>query len=136
MENKEIADLLAETADLMEIAGEDPFRIRSYRNGAASIEGLGDRVVDILKDPARKITDVRGIGKGLAAVLAEIAGRGSFEARDKLLEKYPPTALEFLKIQGLGPKSIALIYEHYRVSTIDGLEQLCHEQKLRVLPRM
>ena len=53
-----------------------------------------------------------------------------------LLAKFPPTALEFLKIQGLGPKGIALIFEHYRISTIDELERLCQEQKLRVLPRM
>lgn len=136
MENREIARLIAETADLMEIAGEDPFRVRSYRNGAAAIENLPDRVEDIAKDPNRKLTDIPGIGKGLATVIEEILERGSFERRDKLLEKYPPTALELLKIQGLGPKSIALIWEHYRVSTIDGLERLCREQKLRVLPRM
>ena len=53
-----------------------------------------------------------------------------------LLAKFPPTALEFLKIQGLGPKSIALIFEHFRISTIDELERLCREQKLRDLPRM
>lgn len=136
MENKDIARLLAETADLMEIAGEDSFRIRSFRNAASVIEGYPERIAAILADPDRSVTEIPGIGKGLAAVLAEIAERGSFERRDKLLEKYPPTALEFLKIQGLGPKSIALIWEHYRVSTIDGLERLCREQKLRVLPRM
>jgi DNA polymerase (family 10) len=136
MENREIARLIAETADLMEIAGEDPFRVRSYRNGASAIENLPERVEDIVNDPNRKLTDIPGIGKGLATVIEEILQRGSFERRDKLLEKYPPTALELLKIQGLGPKSIALIWEHYRVSTIDGLERLCREQKLRVLPRM
>ena len=136
MENKEIARLLAETADLMEIAAEDSFRIRSYRNGATAIEGYPERIADILRDPARKVTDIPGIGRGLAAVLAEIVERGSFDRRDVLLAKFPPTALEFLKIQGLGPKSIALIFEHYRTSTIDELERLCLEQKLRVLPRM
>jgi DNA polymerase (family 10) len=136
MENKDIARLLEETADLMEIAAEDPFRIRSYRNGAAAIENQGERIEDILKDPSRSVTEIPGIGKGLAAVLKEISERGSFERRDQLLEKYPPTALEFLKIQGLGPKSIRLIWDHYRVSTIDDLERLCLEQKLRVLPRM
>ena len=136
MENREIARLLAETADLMEIASEDPFRIRSYRNGAAVIEGLPERIVDILKDPGRKVTEIPGIGKGLAAVLAEIVVRGSFERRDQMLEKYPPTALELLKIQGLGPKSIALLWEHHRVSTVDDLERLCLDQKLRLLPRM
>ena len=136
MENKEIARLLNGTADLMEIAGEDSFRIRSYRNGAAAIESHAERIEDILKDESRSVTEIPGIGKGLAAVLKEISERGSFERRDLLLEKYPPTALEFLKIQGLGPKSIRLIWEHYRVSTIDDLERLCLEQKLRELPRM
>ncbi len=136
MENKEIARVLWETADLMEIAGEDSFRIRSYRNGATTIEGHPERVVDILRDPNRKVTEIPGIGKGLAAVLQEIVDRGSCERRDLLLQKFPAAALEFLKIQGLGPKSIALIFEHHRINTMDELEQLCKEEKLRVLPRM
>ncbi len=136
MENKEIARVLAETADLMEIAAEDSFRIRSYRNGASAVESNPDRIEDILRDPARKVTDIPGIGKGLAAVLEQIVATGSCDRRDQLLEKFPPTALEFLKIQGLGPKSIALIFEHFRISTIDQLETLCREQKLRELPRM
>ncbi|HYW47541.1 MAG TPA: DNA polymerase/3'-5' exonuclease PolX [Bryobacteraceae bacterium] len=136
MENKEIARLLWETADLMEIAGEDSFRIRSYRNGATAVEGYPERIADILRDPARNVTEIPGIGKGLAAALHEIVERSSCEKRDALLQKFPPTALEFLKIQGLGPKGIALILEHYRISTIDELERLCLEQKLRVLPRM
>ena len=136
MENKEIARILFETADLMEIAGEDSFRIRSYRNGATAIEGYPERIEDILKDPERKVTDIPGIGKGLAIVLGEICATRSCERRDALLQKFPPGALEFLKIQGLGPKGIALIFEHYRIGTIDELERLCQEQKLRVLPRM
>ncbi len=136
LDNHALARMLAETADLMEIAGEDGFRIRSYRNAAAAIESYPDRVMDIVADSTRKVTDVPGIGKGIASGLAEIALRGSFERRDEMLAKYPPTALELLKIQGLGPKSIRLIWEHYRVSTIDGLERLCQEHKLQELPRM
>jgi DNA polymerase (family 10) len=136
MENREIARLFAETADLMEIAAEDSFRIRSYRNGASVIESYPERIEDILKDPNRKVTDIPGIGKGLASAIREIVTRGSFERRDLLLTKYPPTALELLKIQGLGPKTIALLWEHYRVSTIDDLERICQEQKLRLLPRL
>lgn len=136
MENREFARLLSETADLMEIAAEDGFRIRSYRNAAAAILGYPERVDDILHNPERKVTEIPGIGKGLASVLEELSTRGSFERRDQLLEKYPPTALELLKIQGLGPKSIALLFEHYRVSTVDDLERICLEQKLRELPRM
>ena len=136
MENKEIARLLAETADLMEVAGEDGFRIRSYRNGAAAILGYPERVQDVICNPDRKVTDIPGIGKGLAFVLGEICQRGSFERRDEMLAKYPASALELLKIQGLGPKSIALLYQHHGVKSVDDLERICREGKLRELPRM
>jgi len=136
MENRAIARLLLETADLMEVAGEDSFRIRSYRNAGGVIESHPEQISAILKDPARKVTDIPGIGKGIAAVLAEIEQRGSFERRDEMLERYPSGALELLKIQGLGPKSIRLLFENYRCATIDDLERLCREQKLRELPRM
>src|SRR5688572_1675522 len=136
MENVEYARVLAETADLMEIAGEDGFRIRSYRNAATAVEGHPERIDDILKDASRSVTEIAGVGKGIANVLAEIQARRSCERRDHLLAKYPSTALEMLKIQGLGPKSIALIIEHFRITSIDDLEILCKEQKLRGLPRM
>lgn len=136
MENRQIANLLSETADLMEVAGEDGFRIRSYRNAASVISAHPERIADIVCHPDRKVTEITGIGKGLSFVLAEICERGSFERRDELLAKYPASALELLKIQGLGPKSIALLYQHYDVKTVDDLERICRAGKLRDLPRM
>ena len=136
MENKQIARLLAETADLMEIAGEDGFRIRSYRNAAAGVESYPERIIDIVRNPEAKVTGIPGVGKGIAAAIVEIAQRGSFDRRDEMLAKYPASALELLKIQGLGPKSIALLYQHHNVRTVDDLERICREQKLRDLPRM
>src|SRR3954452_2061641 len=136
MENKDIVQLLSETADLMEVAGEDGFRIRSYRNAASIIASHPERICDIVFNPERKVSDITGIGKGLSFVLTEICQRGSFERRDQMLAKYPASALELLKIQGLGPKSIALLYEHYGVKTVDDLERICREHKLRELPRM
>ena len=136
MSNKEIAETLNETAALMEIAGMDGFRIRSYRNAAVVIESLTESIEEVIRDDDRDVTKIKGIGKGIASSLTELVGRGSFARRDELLEKYPPTALELLKIPGLGPKSIALLYDAYRVSTIDTLEQLCRDGKLRTLPRM
>ena len=136
MDNVEIARLLKETADLMEISGEDAFRIRSYRNAASAIEGLGESIEAITRDPQRQLTALPGIGKGIAGAIEEIVARGSFARRDEMLERYPPTALEMLRIQGLGPKSIRLLWEHFRVSTLEELERLCREQKIRELPRM
>ncbi len=136
MHNREIARLLWETADLMEIAGDDSFRIRSYRNGATAIEGQTESVTAILGDPVRKLTEIPGIGKGLAAVVQELIKRGSCDRRDELMTQFPTVALEFLKIQGLGPKSTALLFQHFQVQSMDDLERLCMEQKLRDLPRM
>ena len=136
MDNKKIADTLEETADLMEIAGIDGFRIRSYRNAAQIVASLSEPIVTILQDSDRNITDIKGIGKSIASALKDLIERGSFSRRDEMLEKYPPTALELLKISGLGPKTIATIHHHFRISTIDGLEQLCRDGKLRELPRM
>ncbi|MEQ1883976.1 MAG: DNA polymerase/3'-5' exonuclease PolX [Bryobacteraceae bacterium] len=136
MDNRGIAKLLSETADLMEIAGEDGFRIRSYRTAAGVIEGYPEQLSSIAKDPERKLTDIPGIGKGIATVVHEIEERGSFERRDEMLGKYPASLLELFSIQGLGPKSIRLLYDEYKVQTIDDLERICKEHKLQELPRM
>jgi len=136
MENRAIARMLSETADLMEISAEDSFRIRSYRTAAAAIEGHPEQLSAMLKDPAKKLTDIPAIGKGIAAVVAEIEERGSFERRDEMLGKYPASLLELFNIQGLGPKSIRLLYDTYKVQSVDDLERICKEQKLRDLPRM
>jgi len=128
--------MLSETADLMEISSEDPFRIRSYRTAAGVIEGHPEQLAAMLKDPEKKLTDIPGIAKGIAAVVAEIEERGSFERRDEMLGKYPASLLELFNIQGLGPKSIRLLYDTYKVQSVDDLERICKEQKLRDLPRM
>src|SRR5690242_13222604 len=100
MENKEIVRIFSETADLMEIAGDDPFRVRSYRNAAQAIENLTENVEEIYKDPERKLTDIPSIGKGMAAHIQEIVRTGENSLHKELLAKYPPAALELLKIQG------------------------------------
>jgi len=88
----------------MEVDGADSFRIRSYRNAASAIESHPEPISQIIANPERSVTEIPGIGKGIASVLGEIEQRGSFERRDEMLVKYPPTALELLHIQGLGPR--------------------------------
>jgi DNA polymerase (family 10) len=135
VDNKGIANILIETADLMEIAGEDSFRIRSYRNAAEAIEALPQQVADLINDP-KKLLEVPGIGKGMAANLQEIFQEGDLKLHAQLLEKYRPSMLELLKIQGLGPKTVSLIWLNFQVSDVTGVEQLAREGKLRGLPRM
>src|SRR5947209_10872917 len=134
-DNKAIANLFYETADLMEVNGDDPFRIRSYRRAAEAIEALPDQLSELIKD-RKRLLDVPGIGKGMVANIEEIFREGRLRLHAELLEKYRPTMLEMLKIQGLGPKTIALLWSTFQVSDISGLEQLAREGKLRELPRM
>ena len=135
MDNKTIAGILYETADLMEIDGQDSFRIRSYRNAAEALEALPNQVADIISEP-KKVLEIRGIGKGMLLNLQELFKDGRLSLHAELLKKYRPTMLDLLKIQGLGPKTIALIWSAHQVSDLEGVEKLAREGKIRELPRM
>ena len=135
MDNKAIAGILYETAALLEIDGQDSFRVRSYRNAAEAIEALPQQISDLIEDP-KKVLAVPGIGKGMLANLQHLFKEGTVEVHAELLKKYRPSMLELLKIQGLGPKTIALIWSAYQVSDLDGVEKLAREGKIRELPRM
>jgi DNA polymerase (family 10) len=135
MDNKSIATVLYETADLLEIDAADSFRIRSYRNAAQAIENLTDQIKDIIGEP-KKILAIPGIGKGMLQNLQELFKEGRLSMQAELLKKYHPSMLQLLKIQGLGPKTIALIWSAYQVCDVDGVEKLAREGKIRTLPRM
>jgi DNA polymerase (family 10) len=135
MDNKSIAGLLYETADLLEIDGQDVFRIRSYRRAAEAIEALPQQVADLIAEP-KKLLEVPGIGKGMLANLQEVLKEGRLALHAELIAKYHPSMLELLKIQGLGPKTIALIWSAYQVSDLEGVAKLAREGKIRILPRL
>ncbi|HLO05004.1 MAG TPA: DNA polymerase/3'-5' exonuclease PolX [Terriglobales bacterium] len=135
MDNKAIAGILYETADLLEIDGQDSFRIRSYRNAAEAIEAQTQQIADLIGEP-KKVLAIPGIGKGMLLNLQEMFKEGKLSLHAELLKKYHPSMLDLLKIQGLGPKTIALIWNAYQVSDVDGLARLAKEGKIRELPRM
>ena len=135
MDNKAIAGILYETADLLEIDGGDSFRIRSYRNAAEAIEAQTQQIADIIDEP-KKVLAIAGIGKGMLTNLQEMFKEGKLSLHAELLKKYHPSMLDLLKIQGLGPKTIALIWSAYHVSDLDGVAKLAKEGKIRELPRM
>ncbi len=135
MDNKAIANVFYETADLMEINGDDSFRIRSYRRAAEALEGLPQQVSGLIDEP-KKLLEIPGIGKGMAANIQELCRSGKLGPHQELLVKYRPSMLELLKIQGLGPKTIALLWSAFQVSDLGGVEKLAREGKLRELPRL
>ena len=135
MDNKAIANILYETADLLEIDGQDSFRIRSYRNAAQAIENLSQPIKELIGDP-KQVLAIPGIGKSMLRNLQELFKDGKLAIQTELLEKYHPSMLTLLKIQGLGPKTIALIWSAYKICDVDGVEKLAREGKIRELPRM
>src|SRR5213075_2754635 len=135
MDNKAIAGILYETADLLEIDGQDSFRTRSYRNAAQAIEALPQQISELIDEP-KKILEIPGIGKGMLTNMQEMFKEGRLSLHAELLKKYRPSMLDLLKVQGLGPKTIALIWSAYQVCDLEGVEKLAREGKIRILPRM
>jgi DNA polymerase (family 10) len=135
VDNKAIANVFYETADLMEINGDDSFRVRSYRRAAEALEGLPQQVSELIGEP-KKLLEIPGIGKGMAANIQELCRSGKLGPHQELLVKYRPSMLELLKIQGLGPKTIALLWSAFQVSDLASVEKLAREGKLRTLPRL
>ena len=119
----------------MEIQGDDPFRIRSYRRAAEALESTPTQIADIIGDD-KAVLAIPGIGKGMLMNFKEIFGEGRLKLHEELLQKYRPSMLELLKIQGLGPKTISLIWSAFQVSDVAGVEKLARDGKLRTLPRM
>src|ERR1700732_1754699 len=97
MENKAIAGLLYEPADLLESDAQDSFRVRSYRNAAEAIEALPQQVADLVQEP-KKLLEIQGIGKGMQANLVQVFKEGRIEAHTELLKKYRPSILALVKI--------------------------------------
>jgi DNA polymerase (family 10) len=135
MDNRTIAQLLYETADLLEISAADPFRIRSYRRAAEAVESSTTQLSEIAGD-AKKLQEIPGIGKSMAANIQEIEKTGTLPLREELLTKYRPGMLDLLKLPGMGPKSVALFWESLQISSIEELESAIAEGKLASLPRM
>jgi len=134
-DNKSVASILYETADLMEVRGDDSFRIRSYRNAAQALETLPTPVAELVGD-TKKLLEIPGIGKSMASHIQELFREGKLTMHSELLAKYQPAMLDLLKIQGLGPKTVALIWDTFQVCDPAGVEKLAREGKLRELPRM
>lgn len=134
MDNRAIAQLLYETADLLEISAGDPFRIRSYRRAAEAVESSTAQLSDLCDDP-KKLLAIPGIGKGMVANILDMQATGTLPLREELFLKYRPTMLELLKLPGMGPKSVALMWDALQISSIDELEAAILAGNLNKLPR-
>jgi DNA polymerase (family X) len=135
MDNLTLARLLTETGDLLEISGGDPFRIRSYRRAADAAEQSTIDLAAIAEDLPRLLA-VPGIGKGMAANIQAAAATGSIPLRDELLARYSAGILDLLKLPGMGPKTVALLWDAAQIASIDQLAEAIDAGRLSGLPRM
>jgi len=133
MDNATLAHLLTETGDLLEISGGDPFRIRSYRRAADAAE---QSTLDLASADTAGLLAVPGIGKGMAANILAAVATGSIPLRDELLARYTPGILDLLKLPGMGPKTVALLWDAAKISGIDQLAEAIDAGRLNGLPRM
>ena len=129
-DNPAIAGILAEIGHLLEIKGANPFKIRAYRNAAKTIATAAERIAD---QSTAELLAIPGIGKDLATRIREIVETGGCTYHQELLAEFPASLLELVQLQGLGPKTVALLHRDLHIQTIDQLEVAAREGRLRGL---
>src|SRR6266446_2771501 len=133
MDNQQIARILRDTAQLLEIDGAIIGRYRSYEKAAELIASLHESVEQLAEEP-EKLKELPGIGDRMVEHLDEILKTGDYSLRQKLLKKYPATILDVLQLQSLGPKKAALLWKKFKAGTVDDVGRIATEGKLRDVP--
>jgi DNA polymerase (family X) len=133
LDNLAIARVLREIADLLEIKDENPFKIRAYRNGA---DIAANHPHELARLDEGGLREIPGIGKDLAARIREIAETGDTPFHRELVAEFPPTILDLLHLQGVGPKTVAVLYRELSVRTLDDLEAAARDGRVRALKGM
>ena len=131
--NADIAAVFEEIADLLEIKGENPFRIRAYRNAARTVSELGRDLAALLEGGA-ELPKLPGVGSDLAGKIREICARGTCALLERLHRELPPAITELLRIPGLGPKRVRGLYDALRVKTVEDLRRAAGAGRIRELP--
>ena len=124
MDNEEIARRFNRMASLMEVRGEDPFRIRSYRMAAEAIETWPTSMHEIApKDGLAGLLEIPGVGKALAGKIIELIDTGTFAAWEKLTAETPATVLDLLELPGVGPRTAATLHQKFKIASLDDLSR-------------
>jgi len=124
MDNESIARRFYRLAALMDIRGDDPFRLRSYRNAAEAIETWPTPMQKIAAaEGVAGLQAIPGVGKAIAGKIIELLERGTFNAWERIIAETPETVLDLLEIPGIGPKTAALLHQKYKVSSLEALRK-------------
>ena len=124
MDNEQIAQRFNDMASLMEVRGEDPFRLRSYRMAAEAIETWPTPMAEIAKqEGAAGLQELPGVGKAIAGKIVELIEKGTFDAWERLTAETPATVLDLLALPGVGPKTAALLHQKFKIASLDDLRK-------------
>jgi DNA polymerase (family X) len=124
MNNEEIARRFNRMASLMEVRGEDPFRLRSYRMAAEAIETWPTQMKKIAEtEGAAGLQEIPGVGKAIAAKIIELIDKGTFDAWERLTAETPETVLDLLGLPGIGPKTAAMLHQKFKITSLDDLRK-------------
>jgi len=131
MKNREIADVFYQIADLLEIKGDLPFKVRAYRRAAQRIETLEVDIEEIYREG--RLREIPGIGEGIAKKIKELIETGKLRYLDKLKEEIPESLIKLMEIPSVGPKKALILYKKLGITTIDQLKEACEKNLLRSL---
>jgi DNA polymerase (family 10) len=134
MENAEVAKTFSELADLLELTGGNPYKVRAYRQAAQVIDTLPGPVSELWRTGG--LTSIASIGERIATRIGQLLERGTLTDRDELAQRVPPGVVELLSIEGVGPKTVAAVWKTLGVADLDGLERACRTGQLSALPRL
>jgi len=124
MNNEQIARRFNQMASLMEVRGEDPFRLRSYRMAAEAIETWPTPMTEVAGEQGvAGLLEIPGVGKALAGKIVELIEKGTFDAWERLTAETPATVLDLLQLPGVGPKTAALLHQKFRIASLDDLRR-------------
>ena len=129
MDKKRIIEILDEIGTLMDLTGENPFRSRAYHNAAQVIGGIKEDLNELVREGS--LTSIKGIGQGLSDTITELLQTGKAKIHEDLHAKIPPGVLDLLRIQGLGPRKVKILYEKLKIKSIAELREACEKQHLR-----
>jgi len=129
MDKKEISEILNNISILLELKGENPFKVRAFQTASQVISSTTEDIEELAKN--NKLTTLKGVGKSIAEIITELVTKGKAKEYEDLKDEFPKELLELIKIQGLGPKRIKIIYEKLGIKTIEQLKEACEKQKLR-----
>jgi DNA polymerase (family 10) len=133
MINAQIAAALGQVADLLEFEGENPFRVRAYRNAARVVQDYPRSIASLVASGSPPLTDISGIGQDLAGKIAALCTTGRLPLLEELEARVPQSVLALMRIPGVGPKKAALLYKELKILTLDELRAACSEQRVRGL---